>query len=369
MSLIESPVPTRALASLQIVENVIKHPDANLLEISRVLGWDVITRLGEVKTGDKVVYIEIDSLLEVGASWIPEGFKKKARRREYLSGQPARYLVRTIKLRGEWSQGLIIHLKDFTGVMYQELSQKPTGSNVTELLNILKYEPPMIICRGRQKKGVPPDGLNLFPVDLLRKTDEPRIQSHPYLLQSIIGNPSYTTIKMDGTSATYILTNNAEFLVCSRNYRINRPEDISKCSKNQPYWPIAVKYEVERKLRSYERPIAIQGEICGPFFNRNLAGLKEIQLYVFNVIDIADGRRLGYPEFFNVCSELGLPTVPIAHHTKSFDKITIPELLKQAEGTYEGTKNPREGLVIRHCTNEFLSFKVINNAYLLKIGG
>jgi hypothetical protein len=53
----------------------------------------------------------------------------------------------------------------------------------------------------------------------------------------------------------------------------------------------------------------------------------------------------------------------------------LEDLLSLAEGTYDGTKNPREGIVIRPIVETYsqelrgrLSIKAINNQYLLKGG-
>ena len=62
----------RKLASIQIVENVEKHSNADSLEIATILGWQVVVRTNEVQVGDKIIYCEIDSLLRV----MPIGFQK-----------------------------------------------------------------------------------------------------------------------------------------------------------------------------------------------------------------------------------------------------------------------------------------------------
>ena len=53
----------RTLASIQTVNAVEPIPNADAIEKIRVLGWWVVSKKGEHKPGDKLVYCEIDSLL------------------------------------------------------------------------------------------------------------------------------------------------------------------------------------------------------------------------------------------------------------------------------------------------------------------
>lgn len=94
----------RKLASVQVVEAIVPHPNANALQLAKVLGWQVVIRMDEVKAGDKIVYCEIDSLLPGSAEWLPEAIKKRVA--EQTSKEWFR--IKTIKLRGELSQGLIV---------------------------------------------------------------------------------------------------------------------------------------------------------------------------------------------------------------------------------------------------------------------
>jgi hypothetical protein len=53
----------RKLASIQTVNAVEPIPNADAIEKIRVLGWWVVSKKGEHKVGDPVLYVEIDSLL------------------------------------------------------------------------------------------------------------------------------------------------------------------------------------------------------------------------------------------------------------------------------------------------------------------
>lgn len=97
----------RKLASLQRIVDVHTHPNADALDIVRVLGWDVVTKRDEYKVGDWVVFLEIDS-------WVPHRlapFLSKGKEPRVYNGIRGEKL-KTQKLRGVISQGLVLKLSD-----------------------------------------------------------------------------------------------------------------------------------------------------------------------------------------------------------------------------------------------------------------
>jgi RNA ligase (TIGR02306 family) len=388
---------TRKLASVQIIETVVKHPNADALELVtfKDLCWQVVTRPGEAKVGDKVVYCEIDCLLPGSAKWLPEAVKGR------VADQSDKtvYRVKTIKLRKEISQGLIV---PFCEDLLKKLDghSLEIGTNVTDALEIGKYEPNTDggdgggTNRVKVKSGIP------FPSHLIDKTDETRVQSCKKSFEELYGLPYYITVKCDGTSGTFLIDpETGEFLVCSRNLvRVdpNAPAAaaaavvqvevaeiteiapgvteklesdrfdaslISSASDDDKYWYIANKYDLQNKLKSLSGRYAIQGEICGPNIQKNLLCLKDTELFVFNVIDIKYRSRVSYQDMVQICGELGLKPVPLVEQGASFPYTDVAAILKLSQGTYQNTKNQREGIVVR---GDKISFKAINNEYLLK---
>ena len=98
--------------------------------------------------------------------------------------------------------------------------------------------------------------------------------------------------------------------------------------------------------------------------------LPEVELFVFNVYNIKQGKYLDYNDFIEFCSKYGLKTVPVIGITNF--NFSVNELINMAKGKYQGTESHREGIVIRPLINCYskilgtkLSIKVINNDYLL----
>ena len=237
---------TRKLASVQVVDSVRKHPNADKLEIVTILGWEVITRIGEAKEAQVVVYCEVDALLPVKADWLPPAVK------DLISDQSKDlefFRVKTRKLRGELSQGLIV--TEIPSVPFADL---PIGTDITDKLGVEKFSRyfffgSLTTCIEKRwepnvsstdtpafVRGAPRVNPYPFPVELIPKSDESSVQSNPKLLAALLSKPFIITVKHDGSSGTFLVDPKTDtFLACSRNqWRPQDPKDV--------YWEIANTY-------------------------------------------------------------------------------------------------------------------------------
>lgn len=335
----------RKLASIQTIKFVRPIPNADAIDCVGVLGWECVCKKGEFQNGDKCVYFEIDSLL-------PElevfEFLRKSCYRKDLN----KFRLKSIKLRQQLSQGLALPLNLFPDLYHLEV-----GTDVTNLLNVEKYEPPIPAqIQGDAKKFVWP----------IAKTDEARVQTDEglALVSSLIGNPYYVSLKLDGTSCSFIIDpSDNEFHVCGRNYSY-------KHKPNHSFWIINERYQLEERLRSIGGNLALQGECVGPGIQQNKLGLPIIDYYVFNVVDTSNRKRLSLEDSLKVTKELKLNFVPILEKGDSFN-YDMEQLLEKAKGKYrehfENAKQhqEREGIVIRSLCGS-ISFKAINNEFLLQ---
>lgn len=234
------------------------------------------------------------------------------------------------------------------------------GTDVSEILGIIHYEKPVPVQMRGQVRGN-------FPSNLVSKTDEERIQNIPEILNELKGVQVYSTVKLDGTSATYLLYN-GDYQVCSRNTSYKLIDD----NKDNIYLRISEKYNIKEVLEKIGKNLAVQGEIVGPGIQKNRLGLKEIDFYVFNVYDIDKREYLDFEMLKMFRDATGMKLVPIIEVFEL--NHTIDELLEMAKGFYDGTKNHREGIVIRPVNSiksnilkgDRASFKIINNEFLLK---
>jgi RNA ligase (TIGR02306 family) len=332
----------RKLAVLETIEEIKPIEGADNIEAVRIRGWWCVAKKGEFQLGDKCVYFEIDSFLPIREEF--EFLRKSSYKK--MQGDLEGFRLRTIKLRGQISQGLALPLN----AINEDLSMFEVGDNLTETLNVIKYERPIPATMSGRAKGN-------FPMFII-KTDEERIQNYLRHINFQDKASKYVvTEKIDGTSFTcYIKDKN--FGVCSRNYDLEFTDD-------NVYWKCAVQYGLKEKLEEKYDNIAIQGELIGPDIQNNLYKLSEYKLFVFSIQKIEDRTYLPYGEMKERCEDLGLELAPILD-----DNFTVldslDEMLNYADG--KSVINPstnREGVVIRN-QDKTLSFKVISNAWLLK---
>lgn len=329
----------RKLVTIQIIENIMPIPGADRIELAKIKGWQVVIEKNKYKTGDSVLFFEVDSFLPIKPEYeflLRESNPKKM----LIDGKEIEGIkLKTIKLKNTLSQGLIMPIPE-------ELKEFQIGEDVSEKLGVVKYEMPVPACLSGKIKGSYP---SFFP-----KTDEERIQNIPEIL-----NQFYSSEKIDGTHVSFFKKDNV-FGVCSRNLELAEGETTQ--------WRIAKKLKIQEKLPN---DFAIQGELVGEGIQKNPLKIKGQKVYFYNVYNIKSGIYLNFKDFQGFCKSLGLETVPIVDDNFTLPE-TIEEILEYANG--KSLLNPeveREGVVIRpkvemSYKGSRLSFKVISNSYLLK---
>lgn len=334
----------RKLASIQRIKSLEPIEGADAIEKATVLGWQLVVKKGEFQVGDWVVYCEIDSLL-------PD-------RTEFAFLKPRGMRIRTIRLRGQVSQGICFPLNILPAeVEIQE------DLDLTEVLGITKYEPPIPAFLSGKVKGK-------FP-SFIPKTDETRVQVLQKVLDKYRGVSCYVSEKLDGSSATYYMKD-GEFGVCSRNMELYEDEENS-------FWKVARELDIEGKLRTLQKNIAIQGELIGEGIQDNKLRLRGQSVRFFNAFDIDRFEYLPYPDFMDLMKKLDLPIVPI-YETDYILENDIAAIVQKATVKSLICKDVwAEGIVIRPHQEKIdlllsiesfntgrVSFKAINPEFLLK---
>ena len=332
----------RKLATIRKVESVLPIPDADNIEVATVDGWEVVVKKGEFAEGDYGVYFEIDSLLPRVEPFM-----------FLFKGDEERYRLRTVKLRGQISQGLLLPVDAFQELLgvysFTADCMESMGLDLSTPLDVLEYtrpEPKDIHARS--------NWLGLCPI-----TDEDRVENVKREVEKLHGRPWVATVKIDGQSATYLVhPQTGEFHACSRRQSV-------KPGENQ-WWKIADSFRIEEFLRTpgNER-YAIQGEIYGPGIQKNLLNFPDYCFDVFDVYDMVEHRYLSYRERHRLVRDR-FNEVPVEGYGIYFEE-TLADLKEMAKGLYPGTNNHREGIVVRNADEgPRVSFKVINADYLLK---
>jgi len=339
----------RKLATIRRIDDIQPIEGADMIELATVGGWKVVVAKNvNHKVGDLVVYCEIDSFLPIEPEF---EFLRKSSYKKMADGTEG-FRLKTIKLRGQVSQGLILPLKDAYNVFKRNTPNMDMdwfeGLEVTEMLNIVKYEPPVPAQLAGQVKG-------LFP-SFLKKTDEERIQNLTREFEGYKNEVFYVTEKLDGSSVTYYVKDGV-FGVCSRNLDLLEDE-------NNSMWKFAITSGLKELLLALNRNIAVQGEIIGEGIQGNPYKIIGQTVRLFNGFDIDNHEYLSLDDLLKLSKWLEVKTVPMLDLEFRLPD-TIDELLSYADSkSVLNEKFDREGVVIRSHDRK-ISFKVISNKFLL----
>ena len=365
---------SRKLASIQTIKALTPIEGADRIETAQILNWECVVKKGEFKVGDKVIYFEIDSLLPDipmlewlrGSSW---------------SQKLNKYKIKTHIFRKQVSQGLVIPYDDLYKLQEEingcvKIISNDDGTDLTELLGIEKYEPP--VSNG-------PLGKTINHEWYVPKTDEERIQTCADTVlpayKNINSDEYYESIKLDGTSCTAGLFEDG-FLIGGRTQWYAEENMYTTTVKSYG--------DLEQKLKDYQKEtglyVVFQGELCGPGIQGNKLGLIKKRWFIFNVFTSTTGKngsyeKVNFDELNHICDICGMERVPFIIGDDKLnitieedENITVRKLVKHANNfkyrTFFKDASPNqhvEGIVIRKkdMTN---SFKVISTKFLLKGG-
>lgn len=316
------------------IKEIIEHPNADLLEIAKVKGWECCVQKDSLKVGDWVIYAPIDSM-------IPLELSEKLNITKYLS----KGRVRTAKLRGVYSQGLIMSVDELPGGYYYNL-----GEDVKGVLGITKYipPPPPAHLAGQQRQSHP---------DFHSYTDIENIKNFPDVLQE--GEDVCITEKIHGTNFRSGILQMAEgefeFHVGTHNTNLVENPDNA-------YWKCALMYKLKDIL---EPNMILYGEVYGYGVQKLAYDLKTVDITFFDLS--VNGRYINTDDFKAFCKKNKLPQVPILYEGPWKES-----LMTLANGSSTIAKHIREGIVIKPKVERYNSeigrvvLKHLSEKYLLK---
>ena len=340
----------RKLVSVRKITNITPIEGADKIELATIDAWKVVVAKDvNHKVGDMVIYCEIDSFLPIKEEF--EFLRKSSYKK---MGDQEGFRLKTIKLRGQVSQGLILPISVLNPEGTNIYVDPFEGLDVTDMLGIIKYEPPIPADLAGKVKG-------LFP-SFIHKTDEERIQNlsseyETYKEKNKEDVKFYVTEKLDGSSATFFIKDGV-FGVCSRNLELLETEGNS-------FWRVARELKLEESLVSLEKNICLQGELIGEGVQGNPYKVKGQTVRFFNGFNIDTQENIPFLEFVELTQKMNLTTVPILDYDFTLPE-TVENMLEYADKKSELNSNlDREGIVVRSY-DRTISFKVISNKFLLK---
>ena len=368
------------------IEAINKHPNADRLELATIAGWQVVVAKDSYQPKEWALYVPVDSVLpnSLEERLFPPGSKitlKKGR-------------IRSIKIRGQMSQGMLISLNDVEAELAatwdgkHELPTYALGLDLAELLNITKYEPPepdfadpaISKTKKRSKSQINPN--------FKKYTDIENIKWYTNVFKE--GEMVYISEKLHGTSARYGyvprhyegffgplrkaimerlskwgFVKSHQFVYGSRNVQLHTGSNKSWYSEDV-YSKILKQEDIQAKLQPGE---CVYGEIVGHNIQKNYTyGCKEGEhkFYVYDVM--VDGKYLDYPAFARWCSNRGFEPVPKLYVGPWSAEVHMKH--RDGDSTIGGQKI-REGVVVKSVVDEESIcgrkvLKSISDAYYLE---
>lgn len=380
---------TRKLVYIKQIDEIIPHNNADSLEIAVIGGWNIIVQKSIYSVGDYVVYFEIDSMLPVTEEF--EFLRKYCYiKKDWLSTimpNSEAFRIKSLKLRGVISQGLIIPISDS---LSWELSEGNVHINddLTDFFKVKKYEVPT------NHFGLDNTGNKRNFPEFIAKTKQERIQniSKKELNDAFNNHELFEcTRKYHGSSITVYAVNDTNVAlftklvnkvksffsikntpafrvgVCSRNIELDPNVDSNS------FVSTANKTGLCKAVKQYclqnNEELAFQGELCGPGIHDNHHNYLYNTIVIFDIFDIRTQKYLDPVTRYNIVlqihdygftgqhAELEFPYIPLPSDD-------IPSLLKIAEYKLKSGKE-NEGHVWKSLKRDF-SFKVVSNKFLLE---
>lgn len=355
-------------AEICTIDNIQKAENSDFLFSIAVKGFFVVTSISTYKVGDLVVYLPPDSLLD--SKLIAHAFAGS----KLIPDSPDSHRLRTVKIRKNISEGMILDISDELILLYPEIAKTKLWDDVGDILNVKKYEPPIrSLPKGMQVKS---STKNPYFVEY---TDIDNLKHYPTIFQE--GEEVYLTTKRHGTSSRYSwlpttydkwwkkilkffgLMPKFEFCIGSRRCQIHLKGYKNGFYAEDVYTKIANQYDLKNKLKPNEQ---LFGEIIGDKIQGHYTYSCKPGEQKFEAYDIQiDGKYLDAEDFLKFCKERDIPTVPLEYiGPYSTDMV---HKLKKGDDPDQKIK---EGIVIKPVIDRHhpligrMVMKLINDDYL-----
>lgn len=321
-----------------------KHPNADALELAQVGDYQAIVRKGQYKSGDLVVYIPEQAL-------VPQSLLREMGLEGKLAGKLGNR-VKAIRLRGILSQGLV----------YPARPEWQEGAEVSEILGITKWEPPIpahlageVFSAGQERT---------------LKYDIENFKRFPHILEE--GEQVVFTEKLHGTwcmiglmPPRYAHPEEGRLIISSKGLAARGlgMKYNAEANKSNLYVRVARHYNMDNRISfafGYQlkdemdpKPVFVLGEVFGRgvqdlAYGNSADSDNDIGFRVFDVYvgRPGVGRYLNDSELDEACKRLGLKRVPVVYRGP-FSKAVLYQHTDGFETVSGKGLHIREGVVVR----------------------
>lgn len=361
--------------SLERVEKIDEHPNAERLEIAQIKGWQVIVQKGRYTPGNLVVYIPIDSVLPHNLESLIFGPDSKVKLHHSR--------VKTIKLRGAVSQGMVIPIDlALQACPNGTKFNLAEGEDLTDILGVKKYEPPapgFQSFRAARPKVSNPHFHKYTGIENFKNYNKAFSENeHVVATEKLHGTnfrcgwvPYVPKTWWEKLKKKVGMVPNYEFVFGSHNVQLDT--SLLKTPEDNIYAKAVIKYGLFDKLAefcsSFDSSIVVYGEIVGPKIQKGYdygVPAGDIELVLFDIQ--VNEKYQTHISLMIACSSFGLKAAPVLYDGP-FSGLNIDEIVS-GPSVFCPTQKVREGVVIRPIVEKDSYFgrkilKAINPEYLL----
>jgi RNA ligase (TIGR02306 family) len=281
--------------TVEKIKSIEPHPNADRLEIAKILGTQVVVQKGQFKSGDVVIYFPPDMMIPLG--WSERLGVQKYLKHALWDGKKIQCRIAATRLRGIASYGFI-HSQI-------EISNVNIGEEVTDQFLGRKYEPPPVfaVIGGDAEPDHP---------EFHKYTEIENYYKYPDVIKD--GTPVRITEKLHGTNCrvgVVKIDEEWQFVAGSHNVRVKSETASGKPSL---YWiPLQDENVLEmlNHLCNERYPVIIFAEIFGPGIQDLDYGMKEVSFRVFDIS--VGGQYLDWQGLKYYCDVYNISYVPLIH--------------------------------------------------------
>ena len=352
--------------TVEVIDKIWEHTNADSLEMASLIdkNYDLVVMKEQYVSGDIVIFFPIDSIL-------PTNILDAIGLTGKLSGKN-RNIVKTIKLRGSISQGVVVApsvLYDLNILIDDTLENILPGDDLTDVLGVEKYDLPIISSNSGDLVRLP---------EYVKKYDIEDAQNYPHLVYDLMDIPVFISEKIEGSNwAITWLAEDDNISVCQRNYKIipieGKEHTWHKAARTGKFFnKIKLMADMVATWGQNLKTVTIRGEIVGPGIQGNYYSLKEHEVYVFDIE--LNGVPMSSDMFFVLCTLFNIQPVPvISTYDTLFTQLDGRTLSNYSNGQSMIIDKPREGVVIKPMREMIMDedigrvfFKQRSPEYLLK---
>lgn len=350
---------------LKEISEVLVHPNADRLSLCKVEGLDYqfVTGKDQYKVGDRVVYFPLDAL-------IPPNLVEAMGMVGRFSGSN-KNRVSTVKLRGSISQGYVADPEIIRQYLVEKLQVTITTlstEDLTQSLEVTKYDPPEIICKGGTLSGSHVEGVTHYDIE---STDR-----FMYVLEELMDKEVFVSSKVEGSNWYGGHTGMGNSVVGQRNSQIIPTEG----GEEHTWWKtfkltgLYNKTELVRNALFPGKTVIFRGEIIGPKIQGNYYNLSSFDILVFDIL--VNGEYLNADQLLEICQKYSIKTVPVLSSGKTLRSwLNGRDINSAATYTSLLIDKLEEGIVIKPMKEEVnkelkgrLMLKKRSAEYLLQSG-